>query len=498
MDASRLLNAASLNAACEETSWWRRPAGVREVLQIALPLVVSTVSWTVMTFVDRMLLNKSSSIAMSAAFSSSMVWFAVFCLPLGICSYVNTFVSQYHGDKQPNRIGPAVWQGVWIALAAIPFCLLAIPFAPMIFEWAEHGAEAIRMEVLYFQILCVGGPGMLIAQSLSAFYGGRGKTWVVMLVDTGVVIVNLALDWVLIFGYLGFPKMGIAGAGWATVIAFWLKALIYIPLILQKKHRQEFHTWIGLTLDRPLFRRLLRFGFPSGLQMLLDILGWTVFVLLVGQLGHTEFIATTLAFSVSSVAFMPIWGFGMATSILVGQKLGEDRDDLAARATWTLLGIGMSYMVVISSLYVLTPDLFLSGFFAGSKESPEQQAAAHTMAVNLLCFIAAYNLLDAVLMMFVNALKGAGDTRFILLITVLMAVLLAFFSWLAVVKLKLGIYACWGLVVGWVWVMGTMFFWRFQTGKWRLMRVIESQHTPTLHEQEGPTGTALLASTPTE
>lgn len=478
----------------EPTSWWHRPAGGREVLQVALPLVISTISWTVMTFADRILLNQSSSTAMAAAFSASMVWFAVLCLPMGICSYVNTFVSQYHGDKQPKQIGPAVWQGVWIALAMIPLCVLAMPLAPMVFKLAKHGAEAISMEVLYFQILCVGGPGLLIAQALSAFYGGRGKTWVLMIVDTSVVIVNLVLDYLLIFGMYGFPEMGIAGAGWATVISLWLKAMIYVPLILQKQHREEFHTWIGLTLDRPLLRRLLRFGFPSGMQMLLEILGWTLFVLLVGRLGPTEFVATSLAFSVSSVAFMPIWGFGMATCILVGQKLGEDRDDLAARATWTLLGISLGYMVVISTLYVLTPGLFLH-HFENSNEPPEQQAATYAMAVNLLCFIAAYNFFDAVQMMFVNALKGAGDTRFILLISVVMAGILGLFSYLAVIVFQLSIYACWTLVVFWVWGTGAMFFLRFRTGKWRLMRVIESDHSPTLHEEEATLNAAALTKT---
>ena len=474
------MTSATLPTTDDDASWWRRPAGGREVVQVSFPLVVSTLSWTVMTFVDRIFLNWSSSVAMSAAFSASMVWFAILCLPLGICSYVNTFVSQYYGDRQPEQIGPSVWQGVWVAIISIPFLALAVPLAPTIFAMAEHGEAVISLETQYFQILCAGGPAMLIATALSAFYGGQGRTWVVMLVDVSVVIINLVLDYLWIFGHGGFPEMGIAGAGWATVVALWLKAFLFLLLILQRTHRQRFQTWAGLRIDRPLFRRLIYFGFPSGTQLLLDILGWTIFILLVGRLGPTEFTATTLAFSVSSVAFMPIWGFGMATSILVGQKLGEDRDDLAARATWTLLSISLAYMAMISLLYVCTPGLFLSSFFAGSTDAVQEQTAALVMASNLLCFVAAYNLLDAVLMIFANALKGAGDTRYILRVTVVMAALLAGCSWLAVDVLQSGIYACWAIAVSWVWGMGAMFYWRFQTGQWRTMRVIEPHHTPML------------------
>ena len=466
----------------EASSWWRRPAGGREVLKVALPLVVSMLSVTVMTFVDRMFLNRSSSTAMSAAFSGSIVWWAVLCLPFGLCGYVNTFVSQYHGDRQPDRIGPSVWQGVWIALLFIPYFIIAIPFVPIVFTLANHGEVIMQQEIRYFQILCVGSPAMLIAQSLSAFYGGRGITWVVMLVDAAVVVVNLALDYLWIFGHGGFPEMGIVGAGWATVVALWLKALIYLVLILQRKHRQPFQILAGLRFDRLLFRRLVYFGLPSGVQMVLDVLGWTVFVLLVGRLGHVEFTATSLAFSISSVAFMPIWGFGMATNILVGQKLGEDRDDLAARAVGTLLWISLAYMALMSTLYVLTPELFLSGFFSESEFSAEQQVTVRKMAATLLCFVAAYNLLDAMMMIFVNALKGAGDTRYIMRVTIVMALLLACFSWLAVERLGLGIFGCWTIAVVWVWGMGVLFFWRYQTGQWRTMRVIEPHHVPTRHD----------------
>lgn len=467
-----------------KASWWHRPAGGREVLQVALPLVVSMLSVTVMTFVDRMFLNWSSSTAMAAAFAGSIVWWASLCLPMGICGYVNTFVSQYFGDDQPKQIGAAVWQGVLVAVAAGPLLLTLVPLAPTIFAFAQHGVESTKQETVYFQILCYGSPAFLVATALGAFYGGLGKTWVVMIVDTSVVAVNLLLDYLWIFGHAGFPEMGIAGAAWATSVSLWLKVAIYAWLILQPKHESTYHTRTGIRVDRALFRRLMYYGLPSGVQMLLDVLGWTVFVLLVGRLGHIENTATTLAFSISSVAFMPIWGFGMATSILVGQKLGEDRDDLAARATSTVLWISIGYMALISVLYVLTPNVFLAGFFAENSDPPEVQQIIYSMAVNLLCFVAAYNLFDAVLMVYVSALKGAGDTRFILRVTIIMAILLASLSYLAVEELKLGIYWCWSLAIGWVWVMGVTFFFRYRTGKWRTMRVIETDHEPKVHDDE--------------
>ncbi|QDT67256.1 Multidrug resistance protein NorM [Planctomycetes bacterium MalM25] len=464
--------------------WWSRAGGGREVLTVAAPLVVSSLSWTVMTFVDRMLLNHWSGAAMSAAFVASTAWFAALCLPLGICSYTNTFVAQYHGSDQPRRIGPSVWQGVWIALGASPFILMAIPWGDAMFRAAGHTAADVALEGEYFSILCWGAPAMLLSQSLSAFWSGRGKTVVVMVVDALFAGLNVLLDWWWIFGLSIawgqqaieiFPAAGIAGAGWATVVSLWLKAIVYfVMLVGGGGYRSEFASaawWV----DRPLLKRMLVFGGPSGVQLLLDVLGFTVFILLVAQLGSVENEATSMTFSIGSLAFMPVVGVGMAASILVGQHLGEDNDAAAAQATWTSLHVGWGYMAIVSALMVLVPGLFLSGFFVGEAVEGDlaQRAAVAAVAAVLMRFVAAYNFLDAALIVFVSALKGAGDTRFILLASLVMATLLGVLTWLAVEVLDAGLYGCWTLVSGWIMGLGLIFMLRFLQGKWRTMRVIE-------------------------
>src|SRR4051794_10082141 len=218
----------------ERDSWWSRPAGGREVLRVSAPLVVSSLSWTIMTFIDRVMLNRVSSTAMSAAFTSSAVWFAMLSLPLGVCSYTNTFVAQYDGSGQQRRIGLVFWQSVWVALAFAPLILLAIPLAPRLFALTSLSAESYRYEVQFLQILCIGAPALILAQSGSAFFSGRGQTWVVMLVDAAAAILNLVLDYCWIFGHFGFPAWGVAGAASATAVSLWIKAIVYLLLPLRR------------------------------------------------------------------------------------------------------------------------------------------------------------------------------------------------------------------------------------------------------------------------
>ena len=178
-----------------------------------------------------------------------------------------------------------------------------------------------------------------------------------------------------------------------------------------------------------------------------------------------------MAFSVSTLAFMPILGISMACSILVGQHLGENRDDLAERATWTALTIAVAYMLLISILYLAIPGILLYGFFAGASDVGGT-VAVQAMARRLLRFVAAYNLFDAVLMTMVGAIKGAGDTVYVLWVSLAMAAALAGFTWLSVEGLQLGIYASWTVITAWVWTGGVVYLHRFRGGAWRSMRVI--------------------------
>jgi MATE family multidrug resistance protein len=464
------LQSASTNLS---RSWWGRPSGGREVLRVAAPLVVSSLSWTVMTFADRMLLNWVSGEAMDASFTASIAWFAILALPLGICSYANTFVAQYDGAGRQERIGVVVWQAIWIAAGLGSLFMLTIPLAPTMFGLAASSPQVHDYQVQYYQIVSICAPALLISQSASSFYSGRGQTWVLMIVDSGTAAFEIFLDYALIFGKFGFPEMGLAGAAWTTVFGMWLKAVIYVMLPLQQCHREQFGMIRGIRWDGELVRRILYFGAPSGFQMLLDVTGFTVFIFMLGDLGNVAKQATSLAFSISSLAFMPIYGLHIAVSVLVGERLGENRDDLAARATFTTLQISWMYMLAISLLYVLLPEFFVAGFFADGTATSAEQAGVRELTAILLRFVAAYNLLDATQMVLVGTLKGAGDTQFLLRVSLVLSALLGIFSYLSVNVWKLSVHGAWTLIVFWCLLAAVTYVFRFWQGKWRSMRVIE-------------------------
>jgi multidrug resistance protein, MATE family len=450
----------------------QREGGSRELLTLALPLVVSQSFMTVQVFVDTILLAWHDPREMAASFPAVM-WF---WLPFGLlqvtAGYVSTFVAQYTGAGRPERVGPAVWQGIHFAILAGLLFLLIVPAAPLLIAVGGHTPALQALEVVYLRCLCFAALPMLVMAAVNGFFSGRGQTWTVLGIEAAGTAVNVALALVLIFGRAGFPELGIAGAGWATVTGSWMSALVGIGLLLLPRYRERFQTLSGWRLERELFGRLMKYGGPAGAQVFLDVLVFNVFVQLVGRLGEAATGATTLAVRLNMVAFLPMMGMGQAVSILVGQRLGADRPDLAERSAYTGLKWVFGYMCGVAAMYLLIPGV-LVGAFEGDND-PETFAAVAKIVPSLLACVAVYSLADAVNVTFSFALRGAGDTRFVSLLTFALAWPIMVVPTFVVVRTGASIYTAWVFATAYIVAMAICFFLRFRSGKWKSMRVIEA------------------------
>lgn len=422
-------------------------------------------------FIDRMMLFWHSADALAAAMPAGLINLAVICFFLGVAAYTNTFVAQYYGAGRHERIGLAVWQGAGFGMLVAPFVIATIPFAPRMFAVWGHAPEVQVLEVTYYQILCFGAPAMVIAQAFGTFFTGRGDVRTLMYVDIASAVMNIVLDYAWIFGYWGFPAWGIAGAAWATVISQWAKAAVLLYLLWRPRHRAEFRTWADCRPDWALAKRLLWFGSPSGLQILAELAAFSVFLMLVGRLGKLELTATNLAFSVNSLAFVPLYGFGIAAMTMVGQRLGENRPDLADRSTWSVFVLAMTYLTIISFAYLVFPDFFLMGHRAQVPGAEFMEV--RNLTVVLLRFVALYCLFDGLKVVFAHSIEGAGDTRFVLYVVSTTSILMVAATWWIIEVAQAGLWWSWWVVVAYLLVQGIIFLVRFRQGKWRQMRVIE-------------------------
>lgn len=448
------------------------PGGYRELIRLALPLVLSTSFMTVQVFLDTVLLAWHDPNEMAASFPAVMWYWLFFGLLQVTAGYTSTFVAQYTGAARPNRVGPAVWQGIHFAVIAGLLFLFVWPLAPTLIAAGEHTADLQRLEVIYLRCLSFAALPMLVMSAVNGFFSGRGQTWTVLGIEGFGTAVNVVLALVLIFGRAGFPEMGIAGAGWATVAGSWGAAIMALGLFLRKRYRVEFQSLSGWRPERELFGRLMKFGGPAGVQVLLDVLVFHLFTQLVGRLGEAAMGATTLAVRLNMVAFMPMYGLGQAVCIMVGQRLGGNRADLAEKSTYNGFRLMFGYAVLVAAAYLLLPGLLVS-IFEGDKD-PEKFAAITAIVPTLLVCVAIYTLADAACMTFAFALRGAGDTRFVTIVTFALAWPIMVIPTYLVVTSGGSVYWAWIFTSAHIFAMATTFYLRFRHGKWKTMRVIEA------------------------
>ena len=454
---------------------WSKKNGYRHVLAISLPLVASMGSLTLMQFTDRMFLANYSEDAIAAALPAGIASFTAVAFFMGVANYVNSFVAQYMGACAFRRIGASLWQGIYFSLMAS--CVLALFYfvSEPLFDLVGHSPHIRRLEVVYFNILTLGAGLVVLASAMACFYTGRGFTRTVMVVHAIGAAVNIPLDYCLINGVGFFPELGIVGAALATVTASATIVGILSVLIFCPANRSKYDTWTGRAFDRELFGKLMHYGLPSGIQFFLEIFGITFFIQMVGRLGDLELAASNIVLSIETLSFLPMVGFHVGTATLVGQAIGSGRPEDGTYATISALHITMAYMILVAVVFVVTPKPLLN-LFKAQHLTMAQYEEIINLGVILMRFVAVFCFFDALNLVFSGAIKGAGDTRFIMwTIGALSLGVMIAPMYVAVEILRAGLYTTWALATFYICALGIAFMIRYRQGKWKSMRVIEFQ-----------------------
>lgn len=444
----------------------RSPASYREIAAVSLPIIAAMAGRTIMMFCDRLFLARHSQLELQAALPAGILSFTLMCVFYGTVSYSSTFVAQYFGGKDKEGCSRSLAQGLFLTMISAPvLALLAIP-GSMLFDLSGHNPDVVVLEKIYFRIMMFSAAGPIFTAAASSFWNGRGRTVITMtavLVGAGV---NIVLDYLLIFGRLGLPEMGIEGAGLATAFSSFIPGTILTVAAYTGKTAREYRTRENFRFSRKLAGRIVRFGLPAGLQIFMDVASFTVFIFIAGRLGPVDFTANNLVFSVNNLAFNPLLGFSFATTVLVGRCIGMGRTDLAVKAVRRTLFLSLCYFVPLAASFLLVPDFYTRLFFSPDSACTFEELVG--TAGRLLSIVAAWGIFDAVSLMYSGALRGAGDTRFV----VWVSGLLAWFLWIPGVLYLYavrdsGIVTLWIFTSIYVAVFGLVFFLRFRGGTWK-------------------------------
>lgn len=444
--------------------------GILNVLRVALPLVLSSSCHALNMFMDRLMLTRYSQPSAAAALMSGLTSFTLQCFFVGAVGYAGTFVAQYSGARQYRRVGTAVWQGIFIALAGALFMASCCLWVPKLFIALGHAPEVAEQENIYFTWLALGAAVFLLQQALSCFWSGRGKTMTVLMVSIFVTILNLPLNYFFIYGKCGFPELGTAGAALGTVLSALGGLIVYaVGFFGLKSSRRHFGTCHKI-VDWEMFKRTIKYSSPNGIQLMSDLMAFNIFIIVLSLYGVEVQEASSIVFGVNNISFCPIMGIGMTASILVGQAVGAKDIPHAKKSVRSARTLMIIYMTLMMILFIGFPNVVLQAF-----ERPGDAAQVEVMRLAriMLIFVAAYLWGDGLVLIYSNAVRGAGDTKYMMYLTTIMA--WGFLAIPCIVMRWIGcsVWYLWGCLSIYIILFGALCYRRYRSGKWTKMKVIE-------------------------
>lgn len=389
---------------------------------------------------------------------------------------VQTLVAQAYGGRRRRRASHAMWMGLWGALLTTPAFLLVAWGAPALAGSLRLTPEIQHLASEYWWPRVLGGSLAVALWAVLSFYNGVGRPGVSLLVNAFVAIVNAALNEVLMFRL----DMGIAGAAWASTVSVSTGLVLSLALVLARSTRGEFATHRTWRLRWLALRSVFALGIPTGMMVAFDVTAFGAFQLLQTQLGAVAGAATQITTMLTSIAFMPAVGIGMAGTTLVGQSIGAGDKRWAYVVGNATIRLAVLYMTAIAILLALLAPWVVPLFVAVSDPRAGEVAA---LGVRLLWIAACYQFFDGLNLGAGFCLRGAGDVKF-------PAIMLAVLAWLVYVPLAhtlafdpgqgwiraapsfgYGAAGGWLAAVIYVALLGTMLYLRWRSRAWQRIRL---------------------------
>ncbi|HMA95319.1 MAG TPA: MATE family efflux transporter [Polyangiaceae bacterium] len=442
-----------------------RSGSSREMVAVALPMVVSLSCDTVMTFTDRLFVSNLGSSSMNAVFAGGLAAFAAQTFFAGLIGYSTALVGQLFGAKQPQRCIVATYQALIVALLAWPLLWLLIPVGHTVFPRLGLPAAQLNDQIRYFELLMLGAGLGLIRGAFSAFFSGLGRTWIVMAASLCSMVTNVGLVWVLVFGKFGMPAMGVAGAAVGTLTASALGVLVLAFAFFSRTGARQLAPLPRFRVDGPLMRELLRKGTPSGAEFFLNLFAFQAMVLLFQRQGEVSATAATIMFNWDMVSFVPLVGVEVGVTSLVGRYVGANNRAAVRRSIRSGMQLGWYFSGFVLVAFIVFPEVLVDIFSGNPPSSTFLQG--RTLAINMVRIASAYVTFEAVLLVFSGALRGAGDTFFTMLATTGMHWTLVLALWVTLEFAGLSTLSGWIVLVAVFFLFPLVLGWRWKKGYWR-------------------------------
>lgn len=437
----------------------------RQLFNLAWPSLIENLLQTMLGFVDLVFVGQLGAEAIAGVGLGNQLMFLLLVSFMGLSVGNQALVARAIGAGDKEYAQRIAKQSLIIAAVLSLFiAAVGLIFSDSII--AVMGATA--------DVTAIGGAFLRIVSTFSIVMGvmligggtlrGSGDTRTPMVITGLINFINIALDYLLIFGNFGFPRLGPVGSAVATTIARAVGAALILYVLFKRGSILKLPVRGGWNFQRDVVARILNIGWPAAAEQIVFQLGFLTFSAIAIFLGTADLAAQQIAFNISGFSILPAFAFGVAATTLVGQNLGAQNPDRAEASAWQALKSGMVWMCLMGVGFYVWRD-WLVGIYTTDPD-------VIRLGEMCLIFIAVAQPLQAISVVLASALRGAGDTRATLIFTFIgIWIVRVAFGYLMGIVFGLGLFGVW---LGWIadfLTRATLIAWRFRGARWKALRV---------------------------
>jgi len=449
----------------------------REILALATPTIFTMLSQTLMWTVDTALIGRVDSVSLAAVGLGGILTWATYSLFNNLSRITGTFVSQSHGRQDDAAVAHYAWQGVYIAVFTGAILQVLGYYSYLIIPWTHNPPDVQSLTYAYIKWRSLSAISTQLIFALMGFFQGRRDVRIPMYAGIIGNAANMLLDVWLIFGWSGYnafghtwlavAPLGVKGAAIGTSVGTTLNAVALIAWICAPGLRARYAIHKPRRPDPTAIANMVRVGLPAAWEGFIDMGGFLMFTVFVGTISAVQLAASQITIQLLSFSFMPMWGLTTAASVLTGNAIGEGRPDLAAHYGRQTYKLGSYYSLILGAFIVLLRHHLFRVFTA----DPEVLALGAGLAVAAAIF----QYFDGIRMLSSGILQGAGDTRYTVLVTLMImwGVFIPVTYYLIVVR-QGNVIAAWGGASACYLAQAWLMWRRFKSGKWQHLDIFRS------------------------
>jgi MATE family multidrug resistance protein len=389
----------------------------RKNLVLAVPVIFAQIGQVTVNLADNMMVGHVGTTELAAAAFAVNIFHVGMLFGLGITYGLTPLVGQSLSSKDPQKIGSWLRNGVLVHFVASVILCALMSLVVFFMDRMGQSKEVVEMAIPYYLIQVSSLLPLMLFFSVKQFFEGTGNTKIAMIITIAANLINIGLNYVLIYGKLGFPALGLNGAGYATLISRILMPVLFVWMVLKKP---DLRAYLKLAyhsvIDKAKITRIAAIGLPIGLQLVIEVLAFSIGAIMLGWISKESIAGHQVALGMVSMTYMISFGLASGTTIRVSHAFGDhDRNELK-QTIFASLHMVVAFMALMGLLFILfrnqLPELFTS--------DPE----VIEVAAGLLIVGAFFQIFDGMQVVLLGALRGMADVR--------IPMYLAFFSYIVV------------------------------------------------------------------